>query len=315
MNKDLQKIEQALDNLLLGRMSRVDRFDGDYIDDFHFILQENYDIRTLGGPANKDLKLLTSQFPKAKEPKDLPEAIKSLKGLNLRKYQSPETSPEVKAAHGYTSVATWGDGSDLKKNDSNQQILNDLQKDYSLLSGGHSEVSPSTFWDREGCTERKEEVFRQICEGPPKKKVLCIGPRWSGEIVFIRDKFNCDAVGLDLFSKDESLVVVGDMHCMPFKDNSFDIVYQKNTFNKAYDIRQCLNECVRVLRGGGALISDECLGYTMGVNEIARTSIHRNSWYTAYLKTHIDEILADIEVTPNCDWIELAGLYAAKIHK
>ena len=199
--------------------------------------------------------------------------------------------------------------------DDNREVLNELQKDYSLHSGGNTEVSPATFWNRAGYTENKEAVFTQICSSGPRKKILCIGPRWRGEIIFIRDKFNCEATGLDLFSKDESLVKVGDMHAMPFGDNTFDVVYQKNTFNKSYDIRECLSECVRVLRPGGALISDECLAYTMGVNEIARTSIHRNAWYSAYLEPHIDEVLADIEVDPHCDWIELAGLYAARINK
>ena len=53
------------------------------------------------------------------------------------------------------------------------------------------------------------------------------------------------------------------MHDMPFEDNTFDVVYQKNTFNKSYNIRKCLDECVRVLVDGGVIISDEILGYNI----------------------------------------------------
>jgi SAM-dependent methyltransferase len=310
----LQKIEECLDNLLLNRITRVDRFDGGYLDDFHFILKENYDIRSIQDNINKDFNTLKSLFPiKDMDLKEYGNALKNISGLNTSKYSSAETTSQLKDYYGYNKSQIWNNVVNIKKDNNNVDELNKLQVEYSIISGGNNRVAEDLFWVREGLTEHKDKLFHEY--GGKDKKVLCIGPRWIDEILFIRSKFGSDAIGLDLFSNNEELVTVGDMHDMPFPDNSFDVVYQKNTFNKAYDIRKCLAECVRVLKPGGIIISDECLAYTIGVNEIARTSIHRNSWYTAYLKDNIDKVVADIEVDPKTEWIELGGLYAAKIKK
>lgn len=314
--KNIEQIKQCLDNLLLNRDTRVDRFDGDYIDDFHFILKENYDITSFEDNTNNDFNTLKQNYPETKTIKNLQSAIKNTEGLNISKY-GPKISPSsTKQSYGYTRVPIWGEVDSVKKTDDNVDVLNKLQAEYSIQSGGNATgVKPEGFWVREGLTEKKEEIFNNICLNGEQKSVLCIGPRWVEEITFISDKFKCNAVGLDLFSKDKDLITVGDMHDMPFEDNMFDVVYQKNTFNKSYDIRTCLDECIRVLKPGGVIISDECLGYTIGVNELARTSINRNSWYSAYLKNHISEVLVDAEVNPGYNWIELGGLFAARIKK
>lgn len=313
-NQTLQKIEKCLDNLLLNRTVRVDRFDGGYLDDFHFIMKENYDIKSIDDNTNDDFNTLKTLFPTNNmNLESYGKSLKNIPGLDISKYTSIETSSQLKVHYGYSQSQIWDDVVDVKKDIDNIEKLNDLQKEYSILSGGNNKVDKHVFWDRDGLTEHKDELFYNHCgEG---KKVLCIGPRWFEEIIYIRDRFGCEAIGLDLFSNDSELVKIGDMHDMPFEDNSFDVVYQKNTFNKSYDIRKCLDECIRVLKPGGIIISDECLAYTIGVNELARTSIYRNSWYTAYLKDSIDKVLMDIEVDPKTDWIELGGLYAAKIKK
>lgn len=310
----LQKIEECLDNLLLNRITRVDRFDGGYLDDFHFIMKENHSIKSINDNTNNNFNIIKELFPiKDMDLKSYGVALKNIPGLNVSKYSSLETSPQLKDYYGYSKSEVWDNVVDTKKDQNNIEKLNQLQKEYSIISGGNKAVSKEAFWDRDGFTEHKDKLFDDYCGYG--KKVLCIGPRWFEEIVYIKNRFGCDAIGLDLFSNNLDLVKIGDMHDMPFADNSFDVVYQKNTFNKAYDIRKCLDECVRVLKPGGIIVSDECLAYTIGVNEIARTSINRNSWYTAYLKDNIDEILLDIETDPKTDWIELAGLYAVKIKK
>jgi len=314
MQKNILKIEECLDRLLLNRTTRVDRFDADYLDDFDFIMKENYNIKNINDNTNEDFNTLKSLFPiENMNIKMYGEALKKLDGINVSKYCPKETSSELKDYYGYSKSEIWNSVSDVKKDDANIDQLNQLQKEYSLISGGTVRVNEASFWDRDGLTEHKNKLFYEKCGNG--KKVLCIGPRWYEEISFIKNKFGCDAIGLDLFSDNEELVKVGDMHNMPFEDNTFDVVYQKNTFNKAYDIRKCLDECIRVLKPGGIIISDECLSYTIGVNEIARTSINSNSWYTAYMKDNIDQVLVDIEVDPQTNWIKLAGLYAAKIKK
>jgi SAM-dependent methyltransferase len=151
-----------------------------------------------------------------------------------------------------------------------------------------------------------------------EEQVLTLGPRWVGEIHYFRDVIGfSNAIGLDLFSKDTNLVRIGDMHCMPFADSTFGLVYQRNTFNKAYDIRKALEECQRVLRDGGILISDECLAYTDGVSEVGRTSITHNKWYLQFFGDAVEEVLRDAEAPslPNDTWIERVGQIAIKLRK
>ena len=143
-----------------------------------------------------------------------------------------------------------------------------------------------------------------------------MGNRWKGEIKFIREKFNLPyTYGLDLFSTDTNYVKIGDIHNTTFEDNSFDVIYQKNTFNKLYDLRKALDECLRILKPGGILVSNDCYDYSMGVNLLARTNVTNNKWYFLYLKDKTDSILLDIEQPIQNSWLRNSGLFAVKIKK
>ena len=132
--------------------------------------------------------------------------------------------------------------------------------------------------------------------------VLTIGPRWTGEIDYFRERIGLKGtIGLDLFSPDDELIKVGDMHEMPFEDETFGLVYQRNTFDKSYDIRAALRECVRVLRDGGVLITDDCYAYTDGVSELSRTSIKHNDQVLRVLGDHVGEVLHDRETDSDED--------------
>ena len=312
-------IEQFLDKLLLNRDIRVDRFDGDYLDDFHHIMRENYNINSLEDTTNEYfVELVKTHPPQDNNIENYGKFLKSIKNLDISKYSPNESTDNWKFTNSYHTVNIWDKTKNQKLNDNNVDDLNELQAQYSYQHGGNSSnVRPANFWDRGDNTIVKNELFKNLCT--PETRVLCIGPRWVTELTYISNTFNCQAFGLDLLVKDQepdkTLITKGDMHDMPFEDNQFDIVYQKNTFNKSYDIRKCLDECVRVLNPGGVLISDECLGYKQGVNEISRTNINRNSWYTTYLQDHIDEVLVDKEIVYDVDWLTYGGLYAAKIKK
>jgi ubiquinone/menaquinone biosynthesis C-methylase UbiE len=122
-------------------------------------------------------------------------------------------------------------------------------------------------------------------------------------------------IGLDLFSYNRRLVRVGDMHQMPFEDSRFALIFQRNTFDKAYDIRKVLRECVRTLRPGGILATDLSLDYTFGVDEAARTNITRNAWYLRFLGDDVAEILHDVQAPHTDDWARLVGQLAVRIRK
>jgi ubiquinone/menaquinone biosynthesis C-methylase UbiE len=110
-------------------------------------------------------------------------------------------------------------------------------------------------------------------------------------------------------------VKVGDMHEMPFGDDTFGLVYQRNTFDKSYDIRTALRECLRVLRDGGVLISDDCYDYVHGVSEMARTNIKHNDQIVRVLQPRVARVLYDRETESREDWIERVGQVAIQVSK
>ena len=83
-------------------------------------------------------------------------------------------------------------------------------------------------------------------------KVLCIGPRTESEIFMLMaagfDVHNI--TGLDLMSYSD-FVDVGDMHAMPYADDTFDIVMVGWTLTYSNDMRRVDDECCRVARPCG----------------------------------------------------------------
>ena len=85
-----------------------------------------------------------------------------------------------------------------------------------------------------------------------KLKVLCIGPRTEAEFfMFMAEGFAAENLtGLDLMSYSE-FVDVGDMHRMPYKNNSFDIVFVGWTLTYSKNLKKVADECIRVAKPGG----------------------------------------------------------------
>ncbi len=80
-----------------------------------------------------------------------------------------------------------------------------------------------------------------------KCDVLCIGPRNIVELDYIRSKGAKSVTGIDLYSEHTDIKVM-DMHDMTFADNSFDVVYSSHSLEHSYDIKQVVNEIIRVAR-------------------------------------------------------------------
>ncbi len=92
----------------------------------------------------------------------------------------------------------------------------------------------------------------QIAENMKTYKVLSIGPRTEAEIyTLIACGFEPSNIrGLDLFSYSD-FVDAGDMHAMPYEDNSFDVVILGWVLAYSNDQRKAAQEVLRVLRPGG----------------------------------------------------------------
>jgi len=106
---------------------------------------------------------------------------------------------------------------------------------------------------------------------------LSVGPRWSTEIEYFRERFNLPMhIGLDLNSDSAGLIVRGDMHSTPFDDAHFQFIFIKNTVDKSYDIRKLVKELSRIVRPGGYIFVDQICGQSF-CTPLTRTNIQKSS--------------------------------------
>ncbi len=86
----------------------------------------------------------------------------------------------------------------------------------------------------------------------PFLKVLSVGPRSEAELLLYAGYgFTWNNLrGLDLFSY-SPMIDVGDMHAMPYEDNSFDVIFVGWVLSYSEDIARALKEMVRVLKPQG----------------------------------------------------------------
>ena len=266
--------EGILDRLL-DRERIIDRFDANYLDDLPEILRELHGVTEENAGDNGDVAELwrLSGRDGDVELGALAEALEQL-GIDSKRYSPKQAPASVQRRHGYSRVGSWGRavGLRLGRSGNGQDAINTIQAEYSIQSGGDREVE-FTDLARPETGDPWTPLMIQLRETGAVRAdepVLTIGPRWTGEIDYFRERLGLQGtIGLDLFSPDEELIKVGDMHDMPFEDDTFGLVYQRNTFDKSYDIRAALRECVRVLRDGGVLITDDCYAYTEGVSELS----------------------------------------------
>jgi len=83
--------------------------------------------------------------------------------------------------------------------------------------------------------------------------VLCLGARYGEEVQAWR-LLGFNAIGIDLDpGEDNSFVIPGDFHYIPFKDSIFDIVYT-NSIDHCLYFERLIKEMQRVLKNDGIVI-------------------------------------------------------------
>ena len=85
--------------------------------------------------------------------------------------------------------------------------------------------------------------------------VLCVGARYGIEMMAMREMGFAakKIVGMDLYPRDAD-VLRGDMHKMPFPDDSFDIIYSHHTLDHSLNPHKALSEMARVSRPGAVWV-------------------------------------------------------------
>lgn len=308
---------------LIDRDQVIDRFDATYLDDLPDILREAHGVTDQNArehPLWPKLDALWRVTGRPLETFNLSDLGPSLveAGVDESRHAPRQVSSRVKHRYRYDRVRIWKSAAGRRVDDASAEVVNQLQAEFSRQSGGVQEVE---FVDlaRPETGDPWTPFIRNLVRAgtvASDEPVLTIGPRWKGEIVFFREQLGLGStIGLDLFSSDESLVRVGDMHDMPFESDTFALVYQRNTFNKSYDIRTALKECVRVLRRGGVLVTDDCYDYTDGVSELARTNIKHNASILRVLGPSVGDVLYDREEESREPWIARVGQLAVTIAK
>ena len=128
-------------------------------------------------------------------------------------------------------------------------------------------------------------------------KVLCVGPRTEAEfLMLLAEDFNPDNIqGLDLISYSD-YVDVGDMHHMPYDDDSFDIVFLGWVLTYSKDLQRVADECVRVAKPGGYIavgveseaVRDDTEAYGVTVDDVI--TIRTTDEILGLFKDHIHAV-------------------------
>ena len=88
----------------------------------------------------------------------------------------------------------------------------------------------------------------------PESRFLVVGPRTESDLLLLASLgFSLSRIrGLDLISY-SPLIDLGDMHSMPYADNSFDVVICGFTLSYSNEPERAAQEMVRVCRPGGLI--------------------------------------------------------------
>ena len=302
------KVHSLLDRLI-RRHDCVLCYDRSLIDQIPYILAEQYQIADSAAarsdPVVCELFDIVDKSGKSKyELFALPMLLKAT-GIEMQRYSTRSEMPEAdrddfqQFEEGTADVSKDAVlkiqrdvGSNTYKGDAyNPDILRD-----DLLHKYLRRVSPvrrtiverllrSDFWSI------RFKIWKYMRKIDPESPSLSIGPRWITEIRFFREVIGLTKhIGIDLHSHDESMIRVGDMHEMPFEDNTFGFLFMKNTVDKSYDIRMLVSELLRVVMPGGVIAIDG--GCYFG----NATVLHRTSIQRAENLLRIIKAMASVEV-------------------
>lgn len=278
-----EHIERFLDHLIEPNQC-IDTFGRTYLDDLEHIVVENhgFDFASQRFPDAE----VQAWFDRLRDElglKTLGEFIayvranaSTLNVANLR----PRTS-----FHGETAWDSEPAFHRLKQDLASTERQHEFQRDVSMHGvTGQPELNvDADAFERYIRYDRLNPwtylIRREVARGnlSAGDKVICIGNRWNGEILYFRQTLGLkNSVGVDLISNNPDLVVAADMHKMPFADGSVKLVFTRGTINKSYDVRVFVREIMRVLSKDGLVAIETPGPFEHGVTLLGPTDV--KSW-------------------------------------
>lgn len=103
--------------------------------------------------------------------------------------------------------------------------------------------------NRKNSRSRDIDILKR--EIPEVKNILCLGARDKSEVLHFR-KEGYTAIGIDLYSDDESIISILDMHLIGtyYPKNSFDLVYASHSLEHAFNIADILSGIEKISKYG-----------------------------------------------------------------
>jgi hypothetical protein len=298
MTTQLDEIKNCL-AVLLPRGDCVLTYDQSLVDQLPDILRENFRITSAFEASRLTAldRLINLLLPNRRDELDMASLPKLLYAVGIDKADYAPRPPASVLQENEETFSHWAQTS---ANEDINAVLT-LQKDLGMGQYNPTSERHTARWERGNSVLR--HYLRGVTTVPPnlierlmrssywelrikwwklrgwldgESPSLSIGPRWVTEIEFFRQILGLRRhVGLDLFSNDQDLVKVGDMHQMPFPDQHFQLVFIKNTVDKSYDVRRLVAELLRVTRPGGIIVVDQICGYG-NCSPLTRTDIQKS---------------------------------------
>jgi len=295
-------IERLLDSLI-NPNDCIDTYGRSYVDDIENILIENHDF-----------DFATQKFPDRVMQECFERVCAETRLATMEKIVAYARSHDLDLANvrprtdcHVESISEWVQFDQLKQDENHEERINEAQR---IISKRGVETLPANDLSADGyerylCYDRLNPwtylVRREIKRGnlAASDPVTCIGNRWLGEILYFRETLGLKkARGMDLFSADPELVVVGDMHRMPLEDNSQKMIFIRQALSKSYDVRVVVKEMLRVLTKPGFVIVEIPGPYGWGVNRFRGTDVKSAKNLLRLFRGKVRRIIYQDEIPP-----------------